>query len=167
MNDAELLRSALRALADEVEWVRTDYARSCAQRGASPRRIREAICLYVTERATVEGRGSRLGRRISIVKLCDLDGHAHKVAASMLGLSRAQFYRERRLAIEHIANEMRRGIEDMSGDLPEGTIAELMELHTVLKSANTSGNRIIAALAAKTRAAITALQEEQHGAIAL
>lgn len=168
MNDVEFLRSALRALADEAEWVRSDYAQWCGDRGASPRRIRETLCSYIVERSTAENnRGSRLGRRLTIVRLCDLDGQPHKVAASTLGLSRAQFYRERRLAIEHLANEMRRSIDDMAGELTEGTVHELLELHAVLKSANAAENKVIASLVAKTRSAILAMKEEQHGAIAL
>ena len=166
MRDAETLRSALRTLVDEAEWVRTEYAQWCQSHGASPRRVREALYAYVNERSASEQRGSRLGRRLTIIKLCDLEGQPHKVAASALGLSRAQFYRERRLAIDHLANEMRRTMEDVAAELHEGTVHELLELHQVLKAANTAGNRVIASLVAKTRSAILAMKEEHHGAIA-
>jgi tetratricopeptide (TPR) repeat protein len=53
----------------------------------------------------------RAKRWRAIVERCDLNGEAHEAVADSLGLSRAQFYRERRAAQESLAETLLRAFE--------------------------------------------------------
>jgi hypothetical protein len=175
--DTATVRRGLRAVGDELAFGRSELGRWAADRGASPGAVRAAIVEHIRGRAR-PGTPPRTARRFGLIAACDLDGESHKRIAADFGLSRAQFYRERRLAIEEIRaivvdavgscgqsviSEPFRSIVFATGDR-ERAFRELQEVALMLNRA--SGNGVAARLAREARAA-AAIFEGRDGSIAV
>lgn len=62
------------------------------------------VCALMAEKAGRYARDSSFVRQYEIFRRCDIGGEAHAAVASTLGISRRQFYRERRLMARWVAD---------------------------------------------------------------
>ncbi len=113
MTDRELMvhaRDALRATADEGA-LRSNPLLAHLQRQALDHDGLRAHVLRALERLDPGSRAdvasARRGRQHTILLRCDVQGRVHEEVAKALGLSRRQFYRDRRAALLAFATSLR------------------------------------------------------------
>lgn len=68
------------------------------------RRMLEQLCAMMADEARQHVRDTSVVRRYEIFRRCDLAGEPHSVVASDLGISRRQFYRERRIIARRVSD---------------------------------------------------------------
>lgn len=68
------------------------------------RKMLERLCATMASAADQHARDSSVVRQYEIFRRCDLMGEPHAAVASDLGVSRRQFYRERRILARRVAD---------------------------------------------------------------
>jgi tetratricopeptide (TPR) repeat protein len=84
--------------------------------GAMVARLREIVASAVDTlvRDDHASDDARVHRMATIIRRCDLEGEYQDAVAREIGLQKRQFFRERRLAIEHIAPQIYKIVEERS-----------------------------------------------------
>jgi len=149
-----LLQPAVPALIDERTFLSTEFAAWCRARNVAPRTVRALLCRYITQHAGAKPAHSRRNRRMHIVQLCDLEGLPHKVVSATVGLSRAQFYRERRAALRDLATEVDAFVSEFGAVLTVAKPEHLEEISTLLQGA-AQRNPVAAAILKRAHEALT------------